>query len=206
MVHKMKRTGLIILLIILLATFGLYYIQSNDLFQVSTTKTSQSALLQDNLIELSEWTTLKYEYSNVIVSRTEKNLSILGISDISYAEAIKLIEYSGYLKAGPDLSMLEISYDESSKKLLIRVPKSTILDNVVETETVRVEDIKGNIFSDYPTQTIFDEINEEKEELEQEKVKAGFLEEANQRVQLLLTSFLNAKGFDQVEIEFVSNN
>ncbi len=156
-------------------------------------RTSEIALLQDNLVGLSEWTTLKYEYSNVIVSRTEKNLSLMGLTDINYAEAIKLIQYSGYLKAGSDLSRLKISYDDSSNQLLIKVAKSQVLDNVVETEKTRVEDIKGNIFSDYPTQTVFDEINAHKKQLEEEKIGDGLLEEADNRIKLLLSSFLQAK-------------
>jgi len=121
-------------------------------------------------VELSEWTTLKYEYSNVIISRTDKSVSVLGITDINYAEAIKLIEYSGYLKAGTNFSELEISYDEVSEQLLVRIPKSQILDNVVETDKTKVEDVKGDIFSDYPTQIVFDEININKKNLEERRL------------------------------------
>lgn len=181
---------------------GFFLLSKTAIMENRMNKTSETALVQEKLVELSEWTTLKYEYSNVIISRTEKSISLLGISDINYAEAIKLIEYSGYLKAGTDLSKLELSHDEVSEQLLVRVPKSQILDNVVETDKTKVEDIKGNIFSDYPTQIIFDEININKKQLEEEKISQGFLEEADKRIQLLLTSFLNSNGFNDVIIEF----
>jgi hypothetical protein len=203
MMKKLKQILLIILITLIILTGVIYFVEKNDLFQEKTNKTSKTLVLQDNLLELSEWTTLKYEYSNVIVSRTEKSLSLPGISDINYAEAIKLIEYSGYLKAGTDLSKIQISYDESTKRLLVKVPKSQILDNVAETEKTKVEDIKGNIFSDYPTQTVFDEINVQKELLQKDKISQGFLEEADNRIRLLLTSFLRAKGFDDIVIEFI---
>jgi hypothetical protein len=150
---------------------------------------------------LSEWTTLRYDYSNVIVSRTERTLS-LGVTDINYGEAIRLIEYSGYLKAGTDLSKLQISYNEEAEEMLVRLPKSKILDNVVDTDTTKVEDVKGNIFSDYPTQIIFDEINAEKKQLEDEKISQGFLDESDVRIHSLLTSFLATNGYDNVVIEF----
>jgi len=181
---------------------GFFLLSKTAIMENRINKTSETALVQEKLVELSEWTTLKYEYSNVIISRTEKSISLLGISDINYAEAIKLIEYSGYLKAGTDLSKLELSHDKVSEQLLVRVPKSQILDNVVETDKTKVEDIKGNIFSDYPTQIIFDEININKKQLEEEKISQGFLEEADKRIQLLLTSFLNSNGFNDVIIEF----
>ena len=58
------------------------------------------------------------------------------------------------------------------------------------------------MFSDYPTQIIFDEINASKSELEKEKISQGFLDEADDRIEQLLTSFLKANGFEEVVIEF----
>ena len=197
---KLKVKTIVFILIIGVVGFFVFF--QTKLIETFTNKSSETALMQDKLVELSEWTTLKYEYSNVIVSRTDKSVSVLGITDINYAEAIKLIEYSGYLKAGTNFSKLEISYDEVSEQLLVRVPKSQILDNVVETDKTKVEDVKGDIFSDYPTQIVFDEINTNKKDLEEEKISQGFLGEADKRIKVLLTSFLNSNGFNDVIIEF----
>ena len=82
------------------------------------------------------------------------------------------------------------------------MPKSYILDNVVETEKTKVEDVKGNIFSDYPTQTIIDEINAHKKQREEETISNGFLEEADKRAELLLISHYSSNGYDEVIIEF----
>lgn len=195
------RTMIIVVLILALVFVGALLMSNDTLFQTKTNITSEAALIQDRLVELSEWTTLRYDYSNVIISRTERTLS-LGVTDINYGEAIRLIEYSGYLKAGTDLSKLQISYNEETEKMFIRVPKSKILDNVVDTDSAIVEDVKGNIFSDYPTQIIFDEINAEKKLLEEEKVRQGFLDEADIRIHSLLTSFLATNGYNDVVIEF----
>lgn len=197
---KLKQL-LAIVLGVFVVIAAIYLYQKGGLLKRETIRTSDLSLLQENLVELSEWTTLKYEYSNVIISRTEKKLSLLCITDVNYAEAIKLIDYSGYLKAGTDLSKAQLSYDEVSNKLLVRVSKSRILDNVVETEKTRVEDIKGNLFSDYPTQIVFDEINTHKKQLEEEKISEGFLEEADIRIRQLLTSFLRARGYENITIE-----
>ena len=191
-----------ILLLLIIGVVGLFIYFQPNLIETSTNNSSETFLIEDRLVELSEWTTLKYEYGNVIVSRSDKSISLLGITDINYAEAIKLISYSGYLKAGTDLSKLETSYDEVSEQLVVRVPKSQILYNVVETDKTTVEDVKGNIFSDYPTQTVFDEINNNKKELEEEKINQGLLEEADTKIQELLTSFLNSNGYSNVIIEF----
>ncbi|MGA9519463.1 MAG: DUF4230 domain-containing protein [Trichococcus sp.] len=193
-----------ILLLLVIGLAGYFIFTETDLISTRTNRSSETALVQEKLVELSEWTTLKYEYSNVIISRTDKSFELFGFGDLDfdYAEAIKLIEYSGYLKAGTDLSKLQITYNEETKQLLVRVPKSQILDNVVETEKTRVEDIKGNIFSDYPSQVIFDEINVNKQQLEEEKISQGFLDEADNRIEVLLTSFLSTNGFEDAVIEF----
>jgi len=166
---------------------------------VTTSKSSSTSLVQDRILELSELATLKYEYSEVIVSRTDRKVPL---TDIKFAETIKLIKYSGYLKAGTDLSKITFSYDEKEKRMSVRVPKSEILDNVAETEKSKVEDIKGSILSDYPSQTILDEINTSKEKVEKKKISEGFLEQADQATEKLLTSFLKSNGYEDVVIEF----
>lgn len=166
---------------------------------ISTSKSSDTALVKEQLVELSEWTTLKYEYSKVIISRSSKNVPLI---DLKLAEAIKLIEYDGYLKAGTDLSKLQLSYNETTKQLLVRVPNSKILDNVADTDTAKVTDVKGDLFSDYQSQQIFDDINKEKNKIEKTKIEQGFLQEADTRIQKLLTSFLKTNGYSKVTIEF----
>ena len=202
LVMQKLRKILFIILILIVLLLGVFMFAKPEILKFTTNKTSEISLIQDEIVELSEWTTLKYDYSNVIISRTEKSITLPGIIDIDFAKAIKLIAYSGYLKAGTDLSKIEISYDETSKKLLVKVPKSKILDNVVETEKTTVEDIKGNIFSDYPTQIVFDEINAAKKQLEEEKINQGFLEEADKRINILLSSFLDNYSFEDVVITF----
>ncbi len=194
---KFVMNMLVIFVIIGIVSAGAVFYFKPSLF--STTKSSDTALVKERLVELSEWTTLKYEYSKVIVSRSSKKIPF---TDMKLAEAIKLIEYDGYLKAGTDLSKLELSYDETAKQLYVKVPNATILDNVADTDTAKVTDVKGNIFSDYQSQQIFDDINKEKRKIEENKIQQGFLKAADVRIQKLLTSFLKTNGYKDVTIEF----
>lgn len=199
---KLKVMLVSILSLWFVGTVVFLILNKTEIIAIQTNKTSETALTQEKLAELSELATLKYEYSNVIISRTDRSIPVPGFPDFNFAEAIKLIEYSGYLKAGTDLSKVQESYDEVSKRVLVKVPKSYILDNVVETEKTKVEDVKGNIFSDYPTQIIFDEINAHKKQLEEKKISQGFLEEADKRAELLLISHYSSNGYEDVIIEF----
>lgn len=194
-IKSIVLTIIIIIAVLLLLNF-------RNILNFNEDKTSRATLVAEKLVELSEWTTLRYEYSNVIVSRLEQSVNVFGITDFNYAETIKLIEYTGYIKAGTDMSKVEITIEEESNKIIVKVPKSQIIDNVVETENTRVEDLVGNIFSNYPTQIVFDEINKNKILIEEKKINDGFLEDADKRIEELLTSFLLSSGFEEIEIEF----
>lgn len=202
MKKKLVHVFLWIVSVIIAAIVVPPLIDASPLFETATNKSSETALLREQLVDMSELTTLKYEYSNVIVSRTDKSFSFFDLPDFKYAEAIRLIEYSGYLKAGTDLAKMELDIDEASNKASVRLPESQILDNVVETEQMTVEDVKGTIFSDYPTQIIIDEINVHKKQLEEEKISQGFLEEADANAQSFMTSVLKSHGYDEVDVEF----
>ncbi|MCC9625383.1 DUF4230 domain-containing protein [Thalassospira sp. MA62] len=199
MKRMIGRVSFVLLTLILIGVIAIVVIKPSVF---STNQQADVSLVKDRLVELTELTTLKYEYSNVIVSRNTTSVSLIGLKDVKLAEAIKLIEYSGYLKAGTDLSNMEVSYNDRTDKLNVTVPHSTILDNVANTDDAKVTDVKGTLFSDYPSQLIFDEINKEKAKMEKTKIDQGLLTEADERIEAFLTEFLKNSGYETVAIEF----
>lgn len=199
MKRMIGRVSFVLLTLILIGVIAIVVIKPSVF---STNQQADVSLVKDRLVELTELTTLKYEYSNVIVSRNTTSVSLIGLKDVKLAEAIKLIEYSGYLKAGTDLSNMEVSYNDTTEKLTVTVPHSTILDNVANTDDAVVTDVKGTLFSDYPSQLIFDEINKEKAKMEKTKIDQGLLTEADERIEAFLTEFLKNSGYETVAIEF----
>lgn len=199
MKRMIGRVSFVLLTLILIGVIAIVVIKPSVF---STNQQADVSLVKDRLVELTELTTLKYEYSNVIVSRNTTSVSLIGLKDVKLAEAIKLIEYSGYLKAGTDLSNMEVSYNDTTEQLNVTVPHSTILDNVANTDDAVVTDIKGTLFSDYPSQLIFDEINKEKAKMEKTKIDQGLLTEADERIEEFLTEFLKNSGYETVAIEF----
>lgn len=196
MKRMIGRVSFVLLTLILIGVIAIVVIKPSVF---STNQQADVSLVKDRLVELTELTTLKYEYSNVIVSRNSTKVPLV---EIKLAEAIKLIEYSGYLKAGTDLSNMEVSYNDTTEQLNVTVPHSTILDNVANTDDAKVTDVKGTLFSDYPSQLIFDEINKEKAKMEKTKIEQGLLTEADERIEAFLTEFLKNSGYETVAIEF----
>lgn len=197
---KKIKSGIFVFLACLLVFFIL---SKQGIVQVNLKTDANVYTIKSQLLELSELTTLKYEYSNVIVSRTEKSMKIPGLQEFNYAESIKLIHYTGYLKAGTDLSTAVITNNSDDNSVTIKIQRSKILDNVVETENTTVEDVKGTILSEYPSQIIFDEINKHKEKIEKNQIDNGFLDKADARIIEIITAFLKTAGHEKVNIEYI---
>lgn len=196
-----KLLGILFFVLIIGAAAG-YAFSQTSLFGITTNSSSDASLVQDQIVKIAELASLEYEYSNVIISETDKNISLPGVSDIKFAEAIRLIEYDGYIKAGSKASEIETSYNESTKRLVVRVPKAEILENVADTDNMKIRDIKDEFFSDYPSQKFVEDINLEKEKLEKEKIEQGFLEEADKSTEEILTALLQTPAYEEVIIEF----
>lgn len=185
-----------ILLVVIVGLIGFSQLKP---FGITSSQSTHTSLIQERVVELSELATLKYEYGKAMVNRDDKKILL---TDIRFAETIKLVEYTGYLKAGSDLSKMEVAYDEEAKQVTVSVPKAKVLDNVVNLDGMKIEDVKGNIFSDPPTQQIIDDINDERKKFEEEKISEGFLTEADKRTEEVLKAFLSSDEENEVIVEF----
>lgn len=200
-IMKLVKQYVIILIVLTITAAGGFFLGSeNNLLKSNLVKTHDSTVILNKLSEVSELTTYKYEYTNVIISKTQNQK--FGFN-IPFNEAIKLIKYQGYIKAGTDFSKTKIAIDNNSKRITIKVPKSVIHENAVLVEKTVVEDLKGEVFSDYPPQLILEEISKDKHEIESRAIEEGLLEKSDTRVRLLCESLLMNFGFDEVVIEFI---
>ncbi|KOF09150.1 hypothetical protein AC739_16215 [Planococcus glaciei] len=195
---KKLLVGVIILIVLVVTASLAGFIQFKPL-GITSSQSAQTSLIQERVVELTELATLKYEYKNAMVNRDNKEIPL---TDIRFAETIKLVEYTGYLKAGSDLSGVEVEYNKEGKEVKVRVPKAKVLDNVVNLKDMKIEDVKGNIFSDPPTQQIIDDIYDESKKFEEEKITQGFLTEADKRTEEFLKTFLNTDKENEVIVEF----
>ena len=195
---KKLLVGVLISMLVIVIVGLVVFIQFKPVGSAAS-QSSHTSLIQERVVEVSELATLKYEYSKAMVNRDDKKILL---TDIRFAETIKLVEYTGYLKAGSDLSKVEVAYDDEAKQVTVRVPKAKVLDNVVELENMKIEDVKGNIFSDPPTQKIIEDINTEKKKFEEEKIEQGFLTEADERTEEVLKSFLSYDEENEIIVEF----
>lgn len=190
---KNKLFLLALLLFITISTIMIYSITNN----FKTDKVINSTLIAERLSKISELSTIKYSYSNVIVVKDSKKFKELSIP---FTEKSFIIKYSGYIKAGVDLKDLEVAINMET--VTITLKKAIILDHVINSKDIFVYDERSSMFNKLSMQDMIDEISNEKIKVEDNLIKTKFLEEASSNTKLLLQGILLDMGFKNVIIVF----
>lgn len=166
--------------------------------QLKNEKTIDVSLLEEKISKIVEISTVKYDYTNVVIFKDRKKLSGL---NLPFTSKSFMLKYGGYLKGGIDLKGLKIEIlDEDSIRLTLRKPK--VFDNVIVEEDIVVYDEKGSIFNRLTFNDLYEVLVEEKAKVEEEVIKKGFLEEAEEASREMLILPLENTGFFRIEIIF----
>ena len=181
------------LLCITISTIMIYSITNN----FKNDKVITSTIIAERLSKISELSTIKYSYSNVLVLKNSKKFNDLSIP---FTEKSFIIKYSGYIKAGVDLKDLDVVINKET--VTITLKKAIILDHAINSEDLFVYDEKSSMFNKLSMQDMINEISNEKSKVEANLMKTGFLDEANANTKLLLQGILLDMGFKNVIIVF----
>jgi hypothetical protein len=190
---KNKLIRLIVLLSLTVSTIMIYSIINN----INNDKVISSTVIAERLSKISELSTVKYNYSNVLALNNSKKFKDFSIP---FTEKSFLIKYSGYIKAGVDLKDLDVVVNE--EKVTITLKKAKIFDHVINNEDLFVYDEKSSMFNKLSMQDMINEISNEKIKVEADLAKTSFLDEANSNTKLLLQGILVDMGFENVTIVF----
>jgi len=162
-----------------------------------TQKVINSTLIAERLSKISELSTIKYSYSNVIVVKDSKKFKELSIP---FTEKSFIIKYSGYIKAGVDLKDIDVAINKET--VTITLKKAKILDHVINSGNLFVYDERSSMFNKLSMQDMINEMSNEKNKVEDNLMKTNFLEEAGSNTKLLLQGILLDMGFKNVIIVF----
>lgn len=188
---KIQLIVLILLIIIILSAIFSFEIKRES--EISRTQ------LSNELMKISELATYKSSYTDMFFIKDTKKINDFSLP---FTTRALIIRYSGYIKAGVDLTEASIVIDDKKKSAHIRLSKAEIIDNVIDTDKVTILDERYTIFNEVDSQKIFDEINKNKSELAERLIDEGFLEKANENAKLLIESVLRGMGFKEVAVEF----
>ena len=164
---------------------------------INKDKVISSTVISERLSKISELSTAKYNYTNVLSLKDSKKFKDFSIP---FTEKSFLLKYSGYIKAGVDLNDLEVIVNEKTVSLTLN--KAKIIDHTINNEDLFIYDEKSSMFNKLSMQDMIYEISNEKGKIESDLLKTGFLDEANSNTRLLLQGILSDMGFENITIVF----
>lgn len=157
------------------------------------------ANIDEQLNSVQELVTKEYIYTNA--SRREANKTWLWGWDMPFSDTNLLVTYDGTIKAGINLSKIKPAVDEEKRTITILLPKSEILSHDLPTETIKVLEVKNNLFNEITFDNYNEFIAAEKKVMEQKAIDRGLLTDATNEAKTIIRESLNLlPGMDTYEL------
>lgn len=102
-----------------------------------------------------------------------------------------VVRWDGIIKAGIDLSKVNVEVDDSSKTIIIHLPKAEILSHTIDNDSLEILDETKNIFNPISVEDVTSFIGESKTYMEDKAVKKGLLDNATNNVKSIIEKQLN---------------
>lgn len=193
----MRRTNysaLLMLALALVLAFMLYrtkYAQSRQVYD--------SSVIMEKISYVKELSLVKYSYSGVI-SFTDY-LRFINLQ-VPMTEKSFLIKYTGYVKAGIDVSKTTVSVKGKTVKIGLPIP--VIQETVIDEKSLQVYDESMNILNPIKVADYQKAIVAEQNKIKQDALAKGILTESSDQAHKFITSLLEELGFEIIEIDEIN--
>ena len=146
-----------------------------------------SDLLGEHLRSAQELVTVAYYYTSM--GRFENQVDFYGWK-VPFTAKSFIVSYDGVIKAGVDLSQVQVEVDEIRQAVTVRLPASRILSHEIPEDSIEVFDESDNLFNritieDYPGFTL-----DQKKAMEQRAEDNGLLTSADEKARAAVESLL----------------
>lgn len=188
------RTLIIVVCITIISLIAFFSFKS-----INDKKVVNSSIVAEKLTKLKELATTKYTYTKVLEVKNDRQFN--GIS-IPFTQKYFLLQYDGYIKAGVDLSKLDIKINNDTSTITLKLDHSKILDDVISQDSIHIYDEKSGLFNKLALADMVNEITAQKNIVEAEVIKKGFLKESDNNANVLLEAILKDMGFKNVNIVY----
>lgn len=154
--------------------------------------------IEENILKLVELSTVKYNYTNIV--EYEDKMQLSGIT-IPFTNKRFILKYSGYIKAGIDLSTIEVNLKDKNT-VEVKMNKAEIFENVIPEEDVYFYDERDSVFNKLSFKELYVVLIQEKEKMKEEVIEKGILNDAEKNGTEAIKSLLEAMGFENITISF----
>lgn len=192
--EKIKKYSVIILIFLISITliYAILRYRSGHNKEIITDTIKEKV---ENIVELS---TVKYNYTDVV--KFKDSLKISGV-DLPFTEKSFIIKYSGYLKAGVNLSTIEVRV-KNEDTVEISMDKSVVLENVINEEDIVFFDERDSVFNKLNFKDLYAVLLGQKEKVKEEALDRGLLLEAEDNAEEILISLLKEMKYKNIIIKF----
>lgn len=167
--------------------------------------TITSDTIKESLGAIRELVTQEYIYTNA--DKRESSEKWLWGVERPFSGNSLLVTYDGTIKAGVDLSQVEITVDEEKQTITVILPPSKITDNNIPQESIEVVEVKNGLFNDVTFDNYNEFIAEQKVIMEQKAIDQGLLTKADEEAIALVKSVLSVlPGMDSYTLTVEQSN
>lgn len=157
-----------------------------------------SNTIKEKIIKIGELSTIKYNYTDILSYKNTKGIKGL---NIPITEKGFIVQYSGYLKAGINMSNLNIDIKDKNT-IYLKLGKGKVLENTIIEEETKFLDEKNGLFNKLKFEDLYKVLVEEKKKIETNAINNGLLKEAENNIEEILISLLEEIGFKEITIKF----
>lgn len=160
--------------------------------------TITSDLLSQQIQGISELASVEYNYTNM--GKYENQATFYGWK-VPFTTKSFILSYDGKIKAGIDMSLVEVHM--SGKNINISIPEAKILSHEIDEKSIEVFDETKNIFNQISITDYNQFAIDQKESMENKAKEKGLLEEAQNKAQETIKTFVESmySSDDEYKIE-----
>lgn len=191
---KPRRMGLKMKILLILLTLLLICGAVLAAFLCGLRQASQAAepqitgdLLASRLRSVQELVTVSYYYTNM--GRFENQVDFYGWK-VPFTTKSFIVSYDGVIKAGVDLSQVQVEVDEIRQAVTVRLPASRILSHEIPEDSIEVFDESDNLFNRITIEDYTGFTLDQKKAMEQRAEDNGLLTSADEKARAAVESLL----------------
>lgn len=147
-----------------------------------------SETVKSELGSLQELVTQEYIYTNAD-KREQDAKWIFGWSR-PFSNSSLLLTYDGSIKAGIDMSKIQVDVNEETRTITVTLPASEITDNNIPQESITVVEVKDGLFNEVTLDDYNNFISEQKIIMEEKAIERGLLTKADEEARKTIKTFL----------------
>ena len=144
-------------------------------------------LLGEHLRSAQELVTVAYYYTSM--GRFENQVDFYGWK-VPFTAKSFIVSYDGVIKAGVDLSQVQVEVDEIRQAVTVRLPAGRILSHEIPEDSIEVFDESDNLFNRITIEDYTGFTLDQKKAMEQRAEDNGLLTSADEKARAAVESLL----------------